>query len=183
MLDGCTSSDAVDVTFLHRVDSLDLGPDATICLGHELELDATTFGASYQWNTGSNDATLQVRNPGSYVVVITGPCINAADTINITEGNCAPYVYVPNSFTPNGDGLNESFVPIVSGNVRSYTFLVFDRWGEVIFSSNTIGGSWDGAVNGTPSQDGVYVWRVEYKAVSEEGVTQERLTGHVTLLR
>jgi gliding motility-associated-like protein len=183
MLDGCSSSDAVDITFLHRVDSIDLGPDASICLGGELELDATTFGASYEWNTGSNDPTLLVRNPGVYTVELTGPCINAADTIIIAEGNCAPLVYVPNGFTPNGDGINETFVPVVSGNVRSYTFMMFDRWGEMIFSSNTIGEAWDGAVNGTPSQDGVYVWRVEYKAVSDEGVTQERLTGHVTLLR
>ncbi len=182
-LDGCTHSDAVDITFLHRVDSIDLGPDATICLGAELELDATTYGASYQWDTGSDNPTLLVRHPGMYVVQLTGPCINAADTIIITDGDCAPLVFVPNGFTPNGDGLNEAFVPVVSGNVRSFTFLIFDRWGDMIFSSNAIGEAWDGTVNGTPSQDGVYTWRVEYKAVTDEGVSQERLTGHVTLLR
>jgi hypothetical protein len=43
--------------------------------------------------------------------------------------------------------------------------------------------AWDGTVNGTPAQDGVYVWVLRYKAMSERGVVQERLTGHVTLLR
>ncbi len=62
-LDGCSASDAVDITFLHRVDSLDLGPDATICLGRELELDATTFGASYQWSTGSDESHIAGAEP------------------------------------------------------------------------------------------------------------------------
>jgi gliding motility-associated-like protein len=182
-LDGCVSNDAINVTFLPVVDDIDLGPDATICLGEELELDATVHNALYDWSTGDDDPSIQVTMPGTYQVVLSGPCINAADTIVITEGNCAPLVYVPNSFTPNGDGINELFAPATTGSFRYYTFLIFDRWGENIFSSDEPGEPWDGTVNGTPVQDGVYVWQLSYKAVTDEGVRQVRETGSVTLLR
>ena len=156
-LDGCVSSDAVGVTFLPVVDDIDLGPDGTICLGKELVLDATVYNAHYDWNTGDDDPRIQVTMPGTYHVILSGPCINAADTIVITEGNCAPLVYVPSSFTPNGDGINELFAPVTVGSFRHYSFLIFDRWGENIFSSDAPGEPWDGTVNGTAVQDAVYV--------------------------
>ena len=182
-LDGCVATDAVNVVFLPVVEDVDLGPDATICLGAELVLDATTHLAEYVWNTGDDGPAITVTRPGTYQVTLTGPCIHAADTIMITEGNCAPIVYVPNAFTPDGDGTNEVFAPVVSGSVRAWAFRIFDRWGEAIYSSATPGEGWDGTLNGTPVQDGVYVWQVEYKAVTDDGVTQEQRTGSVTLLR
>ena len=182
-LDGCVSADAVHVTFLPVVDDIDLGPDATICLGDEILLAATVHLASYLWNTGDNDASIQVTTPGVYHVVLSGPCISATDTIVIGEGNCAPFIHVPNSFTPNGDGINDLFTPVTTGSFRSYSFLIFDRWGEAIFSSDQPGEPWDGQMNGTPVQDGVYVWVLMYKSLTDNGVKQERLTGSVTLLR
>ncbi|MBX7128465.1 MAG: gliding motility-associated C-terminal domain-containing protein, partial [Flavobacteriales bacterium] len=182
-LDGCLASDQVNVVFMPVVDDLDLGPDATICLGDELVLDAGTPLATYSWNTGEGGPTITVTRPGIYHVVLTGPCINAADTVAITEGNCAPLVNVPNAFTPDGDGTNEVFAPVVSGTVRAWELRIFDRWGEELFNSNEPHKGWDGTFNGTPVQDGVYVWQLGYKAVSDDGVKQEKLTGSVTLLR
>ena len=182
-LDGCLASDQVNVVFMPVVDDLDLGPDATICLGDELVLDAGTPLATYSWNTGEGGPTITVTRPGIYHVVLTGPCINAADTVAITEGNCAPLVNVPNAFTPDGDGTNEVFAPVVSGTVRAWELRIFDRWGEELFNSSEPHKGWDGTFNGTPVQDGVYVWQLGYKAVSDDGVKQEKLTGSVTLLR
>ena len=182
-LDGCLASDQVNVVFMPVVDDLDLGPDATICLGDELVLDAGTPLATYSWNTGEGGPTITVTRPGIYHVVLTGPCINAADTVAITEGNCASLVNVPNAFTPDGDGTNEVFAPVVSGTVRAWELRIFDRWGEELFNSNEPHKGWDGTFNGTPVQDGVYVWQLGYKAVSDDGVKQEKLTGSVTLLR
>jgi gliding motility-associated-like protein len=135
------------------------------------------------WSTGSQDAAITVITPGVYVVVVTGPCIQVMDTVVVIEGGCEPEIHIPNSFTPNGDGINEDFAPIVNGTFISYEFIVFDRWGEAIFTTVAPGGAWDGTVNGTKVQDGVYVWTLRYKAASEKGIVQKRLTGHVTLLR
>ncbi len=182
-LDGCTSSDAIAITFLPIVDQVDLGGELTICPGQELVLDAFVPGATYLWSTGSSDARITVMQPGIYVVMGVGPCIAFEDTVLLTDGGCAPDVHVPNGFTPNGDGINDVFGPVVYGRFVTYEFAVFDRWGERIFTTDQPGLPWDGSYNGTAVQDGVYVWTLRYKALGEDGVTQERLTGHVTLLR
>ena len=181
--DGCSASDAVDLTFRPVIADIDLGPDRTLCPGQELVLDAFIPVATYAWSTGSTDASLLVLLPGTYGVTLTSPCATVMDTVLVTEGGCAPFVHVPNSFTPNGDGINEVFAPVVVGGFVRYELTIFDRWGEAIFSSTEPGKAWDGLVRGTPVQDGVYVWTLAYKALSDEGVDQQRLTGHVTLLR
>jgi gliding motility-associated-like protein len=182
-LNGCTASDVVALTLLPLIDAIDLGADATVCPGEELVLDAFTPDATYQWSTGSTAATLTVLIPGTYSVNVITPCATVQDTLLVTEGGCAPFVHVPNSFTPNGDGINEVFQPVVDGTFVSYELTVFDRWGEAIFTTDQPGKAWDGSLNGGPVQDGVYVWTLRFKAVAEAGVKQERLTGHVTLLR
>jgi gliding motility-associated-like protein len=182
-LDGCTAVDDVDVVLLPVVVAVDLPGEATLCLGEELVLDATVPNGLHLWSTGDTDARIVVQQPGIYVVAVTGPCINVLDTVVVSEGGCAPFVHVPNAFTPNGDGFNEAFVPVVDGVFESFELQVFDRWGERIFITASPGEAWDGTANGTPVQDGVYVWVLRYKALSVDGVVQERLTGHVTLLR
>ena len=60
---------------------------------------------------------------------------------------------------------------------------VFNRWGICIFSSTSVGEGWNGTYGGTEAPVGVYVWRLHYTAVTDEGVVQERRTGSVTLVR
>lgn len=182
-LDGCVSSDAVFVEFFPVIDSLDLGVDRTICLGQEVVIDASTHRAYYDWNTGSDVEAITVFRPGTYIVNISGPCIHATDTVVVMEGDCAPDLYVPNTFTPDGDGINEVFQPVATGEFLDYQLIIFNRWGENIFTSQDLSMGWDGTLNGEPVQDGVYVWRIAYRAINDTGVTQKALTGSITLLR
>ena len=91
-----------------------------------------------------------------------------------------PVIYVPNTFTPNGDGRNEVFIPILNGfEGWNYHLLVFDRWGEVIYETRTRADGWDGTSRGTQAQIDVYVWKV---IVERDGDAQDFI-GHVTLVR
>lgn len=182
-MDACTSSDTVLIAVAPRVDHLDLGPDRSLCPDAELTLDASTSGASYLWNDGSQEATLTVDAPGSYLVHITGPCISASDTVLVSEGRCATSVHVPNAFSPDGDGINETFGATVPDRVNQWEFAVYDRWGERVFLSRTPSGSWDGTRDGTKLPVGVYVWTLRYAASTDFGVEQVLRTGSVTLLR
>jgi gliding motility-associated-like protein len=94
-----------------------------------------------------------------------------------------PFIFIPNAFTPNNDGINDVFLPSVNGPITRARLDVFDRWGELIFSTENTAAGWNGESNGTAVQDAVYSWTLTYKAVTSEGVQQEFLTGHVTLLR
>ncbi len=93
-------------------------------------------------------------------------------------------VYVPSAFTPDNDGLNEIFKPVVTGfEPDSYLFSIFNRWGDRIFNTNDASAAWNGSVNGGDhyAPNGVYVWMVEVTdAYSAE---RRQLKGHVTLIR
>jgi gliding motility-associated-like protein len=90
--------------------------------------------------------------------------------------------FVPNAFSPNGDGINDVFLPLGQA-IRgiSYDFRVFDRWGQEIFQSASVEDGWDGTQGGKEAGVGVYVFR----ALVQDGVTLERyeFMGHVTLVR
>ncbi|MEO7081446.1 MAG: gliding motility-associated C-terminal domain-containing protein, partial [Flavobacteriales bacterium] len=183
MLDGCITVDAVLLTFNPVVNQLDLGPDQQVCPEVPITIDATTPGATYAWSNGSQQPTLTTSQPGTYSVSVTGNCIQATDTITIWPGSCTPLVHIPNAFTPDGDGINDRFSPSVVEALRSWTFLIFDRWGELVFSSTDPEGSWDGTFHGKDAPIGVYVWDLHYEANTLGGVIQERLRGSVSLVR
>ena len=76
-------------------------------------------------------------------------------------------VSVPNAFTPNGDGFNDTF-KIFTAFVKSYQYQIFDRWGSVIFSSQNSNNEWDGRINGQAPQVGTYLYMLSY--TSQGGV-------------
>lgn len=89
------------------------------------------------------------------------------------------HVYVPNSFTPDGDGINDGFAPI-GHDLSDYEFSVFDRWGEVIFASTDPTGAWDGKVSGAEPKQDVYVWKLR---TSGRRFGPVEYIGNVTLIR
>ena len=90
--------------------------------------------------------------------------------------------YLPNAFTPNGDGLNDVFgiIGIPPENITEFNLQVFSRWGEVVFSTTDPEESWDGTVGGKPAPEGVYVWAIWYMDSGRHTVTNK---GTLTLIR
>jgi len=110
-----------------------------------------------------------------YMVTPEG-CV-AVDSV-LTEPPSAT-LYFPNTFTPNGDGINDSF----GGEgrlVEEYELLIFDRWGRIMFESQDLSVRWDGRMDGEEVMDGVYQYR--YKAKGLKMPLHQKF-GHVTLLR
>jgi gliding motility-associated-like protein len=94
----------------------------------------------------------------------------------ISKGNI---LFIPNSFTPNSDDINESFKPITEG-VVSYYFVIFNRWGEKIFETEDLNSGWDGKHKDEEAQHGSYVYRILIKNKSGE---INEVIGHINLLR
>jgi gliding motility-associated-like protein len=91
--------------------------------------------------------------------------------------------YIPNAFTPNGDGDNDSFRP-VSPNVNDYTFEVFSRWGQLIYSTTDPEQGWNGKVHGVRAKEGVYVWQISYsERDKKKEFVEKQQRGTVSLLR
>lgn len=90
-----------------------------------------------------------------------------------------PLIYVPNAFTPNSDQWNNYF-QAVTHNIQSFEMVIFNRWGEVVYTTSTVDHAWDGTYNGFRVPDDVYVWQITY--VDLKG-NENVLRGHVTVLR
>ena len=87
--------------------------------------------------------------------------------------------FIPNTFTPDGDGFNEVFAAS-STKVKDFEMYIFDRWGEVVFHSTDIGTGWDGFFRGSPAKQDVYVYKINVRFDNNKS---EQLFGHVNLLR
>lgn len=91
-----------------------------------------------------------------------------------------PDIYVPTGFSPNGDGKNDKFTPFPVG-MKSYNyFRVFNRWGQLVFSTNKLNDGWDGRFGGVEQGNGVYVWMIEGLTRDNRVITKK---GTVTLIR
>lgn len=150
--------------------------------------------ASWNWyfmNTATHTSILQ--NPeftytevGQYqVVLVVKSDKGCSDTIIKSVIVGEDYgIYVPNAFTPNGDGLNDIFLPKGFG-IKKYELEIFDRWGERIYVSKELENGWDGKVHkgidyGKICQEGVYSWQIKLTNVQGQSKT---LTGHITLIK
>lgn len=88
-------------------------------------------------------------------------------------------LYVPNAFTPNDDGLNDSFFAKAT-NITKFNLMIFDRWGEKIFSSDNIYTGWDGTYKGKLVQEDIYTWKINFTDIYSK--SHDRV-GHVTVIR
>lgn len=162
--EGCERYDEVTVTDEYL--ELRLPADTALCTGEIIRLDATTIqGVSYLWNDGSSNATYDADKEGSYAVTATkGRCIAKAST-NVKEEYCDHCLSgVPTGFTPNNDGLNDVFNPIIYPicPVRNYRFSVYNRFGERVFTTSNHKEGWDGNYKSTRAELGAYFYQLKF---------------------
>jgi len=154
-----------------------------------------SMGANFWlWNFDDPDAEsdnyADEQNPihvftdsGTYVVqLIVTSSHNCSDTIE-KPVTILPQtiIFIPNAFTPDHDGYNEIFKPVISGiDEKSYKFYIFDRWGKEQFFTDDVDTGWDGYVNDKESESGVYVYLVKYSNYTGK---EFKLKGIVTLVR
>lgn len=164
---------------------VDLGPDTVLCPnGAPVILsDRTNLGRTdvkYLWNTGETTPAIAAKNIGTYWARVDGGGCTATDSIEIRK-DC--YVEIPNSFTPNGDGANDYFLPrqYLSRSVNDFKMSIYNRWGQIIFETTALDGrGWDGKFNGKDQPQGVYVYQI---SVGFDNGVKENYTGNLTLLR
>jgi gliding motility-associated-like protein len=177
-------------------------PDSALVSEPIIAFDNQSNNAyTYYWDFGDGSSSLSTNPiheyndvPESYVVTLYAyneeGCYDSAFlTVTIYE---EIIFYVPNTFTPNGDGSNDVFLPIITSGIetKGYELLIFNRWGEEIFKSTNPNIGWDGFVPdigtyfgqiGNKAQDGTYVWKITMNASQNQDVIVR--TGHVNLLR
>jgi gliding motility-associated-like protein len=146
-----------------------------------MELEVHTDGTSIFWKTGSTDNPITIYKSGVYLV--TAFLGNCEDTASYTVEECPCLAYIPNAFTPNGDGTNDVFRPSLScyETLKLYKLSIYDRWGNLIFWSSDYATGWDGTTyKGGGCAEGVYNAVIEYTTSKNEHVVKNIA---ITLLR
>ncbi len=183
----CQRSDAITVLFNPSPVRMAVREFHT-CLDDEpkyVVIDAGNPGSSYTWSTGETNRVIMASAYGWYYVHVRNAYDCAtADSAQVIEF-CPATLFVPNTFTPNGDGINDVFMP-VGKSIASIHLVVHNRWGELLFETDDASVGWDGMYRGEPVKNDVYVWRLEYQFYLDEdgtvGVTQTQM-GHIQVLR
>ena len=191
---GCTDTDYVALTFA-QFDTSSVGLTTTLdtLINNETAiLTATPEGLNYEWSpndfvlsSDGNKATVSITEDVLFTVTVTDPLLNSCsskDTVRIRfiDSKCLdPYIFVPNAFTPNGDGEND--VLYVRGrNITDLYFAVFNRWGEKVFETTNQAVGWDGYFRGRAADPAVFDFYLKYFCEGEEEFFQK---GNITLIR
>jgi gliding motility-associated-like protein len=143
----------------------------------------------YRWEPAAslNNATIAqpIASPSvttTYTLTVTGlnGCTSqATTTVNVSE--CCTRVEIPNSFTPNGDQVNDQFGVIEIENLRDFKLVVFNRWGQQLFESISKNNKWDGMFKGVKCEVGTYFYILTYDCATQS--EKKQLQGDITLLR
>lgn len=152
-----------------QLPEVNLGPNQQLCLREVVELDASgVYNDSIIWNDGSEEFERTITTSGIYEVITWNQCGEAQDEVELIFDDCDYALYIPNAFTPDGDGLNEVWTP-VGLNLVEFEIEVFNRWGHSVWRSTQLGEAWDGSDNSGAYYvpDGIYAYKV--KAVSVKG--------------
>jgi gliding motility-associated-like protein len=178
---GCSGSDTTVVPSIKTPPAGFLGPDTVICSFASLLLETGESFRRHLWSTGSPAKSITVSGPGTYWLEATNrDNCKGRDTIVIGLKDCLEGLYVPSGFTPNNDGINDVLKPLLFGDVRSFTFTIYNRWGEVVFQTATIGKGWDGSNKGRPQDGNMFVWSCVYQLGDRKA---EHKKGTVLILR
>jgi gliding motility-associated-like protein len=154
---GCDSIHILQLTVMSRPHP-DLGASRPICKGDSINLFPGIF-SSYLWQDGSSENHLTVSHPGMYSVQVANTCGSEQQNVLITDGVCG--LFFPNAFTPNGDGVNDEFRPVVF-NLSDFQWKIFNRFGQLVFETKELKKGWDGRLNGQLQNTGIYVWACSY---------------------
>jgi gliding motility-associated-like protein len=156
--------------------------DTIVCLGNKLQMNVATPNATgYLWSDGFNGEIREINQPGVFRVKAYNACSEDQRTFIVKIEKCPCDVFVPSAFTPNGDGKNDEFKPIVECVAKNYRFQIFNRYGNLVFETSELNKGWNGKLNNTLQPGGVYVWIVEYKNPNDNQVNLKR--GSVALIR
>lgn len=174
---GCWVEDSIRIR-VQPLPFVDLGRDTVICKGASLLLNGGDGFARYQWSHGSVQPRETVKEEGLYRLQVTdGHGCRNADTIRISLKTCDTRFYVPDAFTPNGDGHNDVFKPLVSGNLEHYSFSIYNRWGQLVFQSKDPQKGWKGPAKGGTE---VFVWACTFQFRGDLPKTEK---GTIVLIR
>jgi gliding motility-associated-like protein len=177
----CISLDSIDIFMDYA--PMDVLPDSiTRCSDLPITLNAgENLAETYSWSTSETSTSIIPTVTGTYTLTSTNYCGTLIETIEIAYEKCEFTLFVPNSFTPNNDGINDVWFPVFD-QLNEIEITIYDRWGAPIFEGNKQNFFWTGNVRGGDyyAPNGAYSYKILYKSQFGD---DEIIYGHILLSR
>lgn len=165
--------DSINITAINYPQKV-IPTDTFLCQNYYININAALNNAKYEWNSGDTTSNIMIEKAGEYILkTTTGSCYRF-DTLIVKS--CEPTLYVPNAFSPNADGVNDIFLP-KGVQVFNYNIYIYNRWGQLIFSTNNIENGW----NGNDYTTDIYFYNITYS--NKENTATYQKAGNITLIR
>jgi len=168
-------------TVIYTYDAPNLMDQTNLCPGNKIQISALSNGTDFYWNTGDTTFFINVDSAGIYTnTYLDENGCQKSDSIVVKMIDETESFFTPNSFTPNGDGLNDSWKAI-GGTDNEVKIQIYNRWGSLIWESNNLEDAWDGTYKGGAAQTGVYIYKIFF--YSKCFNTRMMKTGSILLTR
>ncbi|HSU29442.1 MAG TPA: PKD domain-containing protein [Chitinophagaceae bacterium] len=162
--------------------------DITVPPGYDRYLEARArIGNNYDWQPAIQLNNYSVKNPLFHAINDVEYKINITDIHTCITSDTQqvwilkkPGSYLPTAFTPNGDGLNDDLIPYLIGMKKLKRFSIYNRYGNLVFTTTTENDGWDGTYKGKALDTGVFIWLLEYVDNNDKAITEK---GNVTLIK
>lgn len=157
------SNDCDSDTMIQQVDIISNVPffqDTVVCNNEPVEVHGTVYI--------ENVLSTQVFN---YIdTLVSSQGCDSISIFRVTVNPCGCELRFPNVFTPDGDGINDTFQPVVICDqiIADYRMIIYDRWGETVYETFEYNAPWDGTINGLPMPTDVFVYLVQYEIINGE---------------
>ena len=191
---GCSATASIPVTKRTGTFSQPLEAwcdECAIIEGTFTTLHSTQYGSgyTYQWtpsaglsSPSSHETSAMPSETTTYTITVTdqyGCSLSKEITIEVQPLTCdEPLVFVPNTFTPNGDGKND-ILYVRSSILKDFSLRIYNRWGELIFETDRLDKGWDGSYKGKPCEQGVYDYYLTGTCVNDEKILKK---GNISLI-
>lgn len=180
---GCTVIDTAKVRFLPGGIS-GITNDVSFCLSEENKVISVkpNPGTKLLWNTGSTSPSITVTNDGIYWIRSESKnCGVQTDSIKVKLKACDCEMIIPNSFTPNEDNRNDYFYPVLQCEYSYFKMTILDKWDNIVFSTNSTNGKWDGRFKGNLCPEETYIYTIE--SIEKGSDRKVPRKGKITLFR
>lgn len=153
--------------------------DPVICDNEQITISAYNPNkATYIWSTGETDSIITINTPGVYSVSIKNSKGNCKTTDSVEIISCKA-LFIPNAFSPDGDGKNDEFI-ITAKGVEELQLKVYNQFGQNIYEINSANITWDGKVSNKPAPTGIYIYTLDGSFLSGDPI---HIRGNLTLVR
>lgn len=177
---SCAYRDSIIVGII-EAPTFDLGSDSTLCGGSFRRLDVSASEATYTWSDGFDGPIRLLEKSGKYGLRVSNKCGTFIDSVTLDFLPFACDIFVPNAFSPNGDGINDVFRP--TGNVIVKSMKIYNRWGERVYESSADDFSWNGDYMNEPVKSDHYFFVIRYEKPVANGAELLQSSGSLFLMR